>query len=303
MAMKNPVGRANYEPNSFTGKERGPRADPQRGFHSFPAENEGPRRRLRAGSFADHYSQARQFYVSQTKVEQGHIADAVVFELSKVDVPAIRERMVAHLLNVDEALAQRVADGLGLEAMPEAADAAVPTRMDLEPSDALSILKNGPESFAGRKMGALVSDGVDAEILDALRSAVEEEGATLRIVAPKVGGVEASDGSWIDADEMVDGAPSVLFDAVALLPSEDGAATLARSPAARDFVADAYAHMKFIGYVETAEPLFAKAGVDMGADDGMVALNGKEACEGFVEACRAVRFWDRADRAESVDDA
>jgi catalase len=300
MAMKNPVGRTNYEPNSFAGEERGPRADPGRGFHSFPAEKEGPKRRLRAESFADHYSQARQFYVSQTAVEQGHIADALVFELSKVDVPAIRGRVVAHLLNVDEALALQVADGLGLKEMPAPADAAVPTRTDLEPSDALSILKNGPDSFAGRKVGALVTDGVDATLLAALRTAVEAEGATLWIVAPKVGGVEASDGSWIEADEKVDGGPSVLFDAVALLPSTDGAALLAKNPAARDFVADAYAHMKFIAYVDAAEPLFTKTGVDMGADAGMVRLEGKPSCKGFVETCRTLRFWDRKD---SVDDA
>ena len=88
--MRNPVGRVNYQPNSFG---EGPRESPQRGFTSFPDIEEGPKRRLRAESFADHYSQARQFFISQTAGEQSHIAAALMFELSKVKLPAIRERV------------------------------------------------------------------------------------------------------------------------------------------------------------------------------------------------------------------
>jgi len=88
--MRNPVGRVNYQPNSFG---EGPRESPQRGFTSFPDIEEGPKRRLRAESFADHYSQARQFFISQTAGEQSHIAAALMFELSKVKFPAIRERV------------------------------------------------------------------------------------------------------------------------------------------------------------------------------------------------------------------
>ena len=99
MQTRGPKGRANYEPNSWT--DGGPRADARRGFTSFPEPVAGEKRKLRAESFGDHYSQARLFYRSQTPVEQQHIADAIVFELSKVETPAIRERMVAHLPNID----------------------------------------------------------------------------------------------------------------------------------------------------------------------------------------------------------
>ncbi|MCA9736072.1 MAG: catalase [Gemmatimonadetes bacterium] len=293
MAMKNPVGRANYEPNSWSGETRGPREAPH-GYRTHPADVAGPKLRVRPDSFADHYSQARQFYISQTEIEQRHMAEALTFELSKVETPAIRERVVSHLLHVDEALAEQVADGLGLEGMPEAADAARPTRTDLPPSDALSIVKNGPDSFAGRKVGALVTHGVDADVLDALREALESEGAMLEIVAPTVGGVEASDGSWIEGDEMLGGGPSVLYDAVVLLPSADEVEALAAQPAARDFVADAHQHMKFIGYLPAAEPLFEKAGVEW-EDDGLVDLTSGDGCTTFVSACRALRFWDRQD--------
>ncbi len=187
MAMTNPVGRVNYEPNSWS--TPGPREDPAGGFRSFPEPVDGVKQRVRSERFADHYSQARQFYVSQTPVEQAHIMDAFVFELSKCEQPGIRARMVANLRNVDEDLARRVADGLRLASYPEPSTPVRPPITDLEPSPALSILRNGPSSFAGRKLGVLVTDGSDAALLQALRKAATAEGAMVELVAPQVGGV------------------------------------------------------------------------------------------------------------------
>lgn len=290
MAMRNPVGRVNYQPNSFG---VGPRESIARGFTSFPDAEAGEKRRLRSESFADHYSQARQFYISQTDVEQQHIAAALTFELSKVKTPVIRERMVSHLLNIDESLGNKVAEKLGLREMPEPADAAVATRMDLEPSPALSIIAKGPKRFEGRKLGILVSDGADAKLLMALKAAVVKEGGTCEIVAPKVTGAEADDGSLIEADEMIDGAPSVLFDAVALLPGEVGIADLLAESAARDFVADAFAHCKFIAYVEAAAPLFEKAGIAEALDDGVFLVKAKKDIATFVATLGDLRLWTR----------
>ena len=291
MAMRNPVGRANYQPNSFG---EGPRESPQRGFTPFADIEQGAKRRLRAESFADHYSQARQFFISQTVGEQAHIAAALTFELSKVKIPAIRERMVSHLLNIDETLANNVAGKLGLQKMPKPADAAVPTRQDLDPSPALSIVANGPERFEGRKLGILVSDGSDAGLLKALKAALDKAGATYEIIAPKVTGVKASDGSWIEADQMIDGGPSVLYDAVALLPAAAAMDDLLRESSARDFVADAFAHCKFIGYVESALPLFEKSGVAAeDLDEGCIVLGNPKAATSFVAGLAKLRVWGR----------
>ncbi|HYH68707.1 MAG TPA: catalase [Urbifossiella sp.] len=291
MAMRNPKGRANYEPNSW-GDAGGPRETPA-GFKTvpvpFPAD--AAKVRQRAETFSDHYSQARQFYVSQTPVEQAHIADALVFELSKVQTVAIRARMVSHLLNIDNGLATTVARGLRLEPMPAAAAAAKPTRQDLPQSPKLSILKNPPPSFAGRTVGALVTDGVDAGVLAALRKALEAEGAALKLIAPHIGGVTDSAGTLHPADEKVDGGPSVLFDAVAVLVPAAGAEALAKLPPARDFVADAAAHFKYVGYSAAAAGLFEKAGVAL--DEGFVRLDDAGAAAGFVTTCRKLRFWDR----------
>jgi catalase len=290
MAMRNPVGRVNYQPNSFG---EGPRESPERGFRSFADVEEGPKVRLRAESFADHYSQARQFFISQTAAEQRHIAAALTFELSKVKTPAIRERMVSHLLNIDETLASKVGHKLGLTKMPKPADAAVPTRQDLDPSPALSIVENGPKRFEGRKLGILVTDGFDAAILSSLQKALQKEGAVFEIIAPKVGGALGSDGNLVAADQMLDGGPSVLYDAVALLTGEDAMADLLQESAARDFVADAFAHCKFIGYVEAAKPLFEKAGVADSLDEGVIAIDGRGEVGKFVATLGQLRLWGR----------
>jgi catalase len=290
MAMRNPVGRANYQPNSWG---EGPREDPDRGFRSFRQPIDAPKARLRPESFADHYSQARQFFVSQTVTEQQHIAMALTFELSKCENPLIRERMVSHLLNIDEALGAAVADKLGIDKLPKPADPAVPPRDDLPASPALSIIENGPKSFAGRKLGVLVSDGCDGKLLEALRAAIDQEGATTELIAPKVGGVVTADGSHLPARHMIDGGPSVLFDAVALVLSKEGAAMLAKEAAARDFVADAFAHCKFIGFSAEAAPLLEKAGVAPDADEGLVRLDRAAAATAFVESCRKLRLWAR----------
>ena len=267
---------------------------PSEGFIPFAEVEQGPKRRLRAESFADHYSQARQFLISQTLGEQTHIANALTFELSKVKTPVIRERMVSHLLNIDETLANKVAAALGLKTMPKPADAAMPTRQDLDPSPALSIVEKGPQRFEGRKLGILVTDGADADLIKALKAALAKAGATFEIIAPQITGVKASDGSWVEADQMIDGGPSVLYDAVALLPTAAAMSDLLQESTARDFVADAFAHCKFIGYVDAALPLLQKAGIssdDM--DEGCVALASAKDAKTFVDGLGKLRVWER----------
>lgn len=297
MAAQNPKGRVNYEPNSWS--DGGPKEDPKTGFRTHPAMIQGEKLRVRSETFSDHYSQARQFYISQTTVEQNHIADAFVFELSKVETPAIRARVVGHLRNVDDDLAKTVAQGLRLD-LPEAVPAAKPTRMDLAPSPALSILERQVKTLKGRTVGCLVSDGVDAALIDALRSKLDAEGATLKIVAPMVGGVKATDGQWITGDEKVDGGPSVVFDAVVVATNTAGGAVLAKDAAARDFVSDAFAHAKYIGWTPEAEPLLKKAGVIDDLDQGFITLNGPDDVDAYVAAASNLRYWPREAAAKQI---
>ena len=301
MAMRNPAGRVNYEPNSW-GPNGGPRENPAVGTRTFAEELEGPKQRLRPESFSDHYSQARQFYMSQTPTEQKHIVDALVFELSKVERPDIRSRMVSHLLNIDADLASTVADGLGLD-LPKPAKAAQPTLTKLPPSDALSILKRGPESFAGRKVGIFLTDDADASLFAALVSAIGKEHATFEVIAPKIAGATLSDGTVVPAKQKIDGGPSVLYDAVALIMSEESARLLQTHTAAKDFVCDAYAHCKFIAYSPEVLPLFEAAALADKEDEGFVVLKSKKDAEAFIRAARALRLWTREPVTKAKDDS
>jgi catalase len=171
--------------------------------------------------------------------------------------------------------------------------AAIRTRQDLQPSPKLSIVERGPKRFEGRKLGILVTDGADAAILSALIAAVTREKAVYEIIAPKIAGVATSDGKWVEARQKIDGGPSVLYDAVAVLPSKDGVADLVKEASARDFVADAFAHCKFIGHSEAAMPLLEKAGITDNLDQGVMALASEKDVGAFVAELGKLRVWGR----------
>ncbi|CAH0316055.1 catalase [Roseomonas sp. CECT 9278] len=281
-------GRANYEPNSLAeaGEDGGPREDPKGGFRSFRAPVEHAKARLRAESFADHYSQARLFYRSQSEVEQAHLASALVFELSKVTLEHVRTRVLANLVNVNPALAARVADGLNAP-LPKASPPAAPV-LDMEPSAALRIIGKYPETLEGRAIGVLVTDGADGAVVDAVVAAAQAAGASAKIVAPRIGGVKLKGNRLLKADGQLAGTPSVLFDAVALVVSAKGVESLLAEAAAVDFVAAAFAHLKAIGFTAAARPLLDKANVR--DDERIVAID--EADDAFIRLA-AGRQWDR----------
>ncbi len=243
MQMQAQRGRVAFDPSTLSADS--PRESPALGFRSMATSESGAKGRVRAESFADHYSQARMFYRSQTRHEQAHIASALVFELSKVQALQVREAMVGHLIHIDDDLAQRVAAGLALETMPSAPPPAVAVK-DLEVSPALQIIGKMKDTLAGRCVGILINDGSDGKTIAAIKKAVLGAGATVKIVSPKVGGAKLADGSTMSADGQLAGTPSVLFDAVAVVLSESGAQMLSGEGAAMDFVRDAFGHLKAI---------------------------------------------------------
>ena len=141
-----------------------------------------------------------------------------------------------------------------------------------------------------------MTDGTDAALLEALRKAATSEGALVELIAPSIGGVLTSGGALLPAHQQVGGGPSVLYDAVAILTSAEGASALATDPAAKDFVTDAHAHGKFIAYDPAAIALLEAAGVGSSLDDGYVALERRGAVTDFIERCRSVRHWQRSMR-------
>jgi len=297
MTMKNPKGRVNYFPNSFgvsEGEER-PKEAYETGFRSQAEASSAVKVRGRPETFADHYSQARMFYLSHTRVEKQHIIDAFTFELSRVKEKRIRERMVAHLLNIDQALAHAVARGLGLKQMPEAIKPARPVK-DVELSPSISIIRNYPGVMTGRKLGVLASDGASATIINSFLSLAKPEGLVVEFICKQVEGVKCSDGTFQDGAYTIQGGPSVLFDACALVISNEAAEEFAKNSAARDWVANAFNHNKFIAYTEGAIPLMTAAGVDPKNDDGMVKVTGAADCTTFMTIGRKKqRYWERGE--------
>ncbi|MEO8365468.1 MAG: catalase [Pseudoxanthomonas sp.] len=291
MQMQVPKGRVNYEPSSLQADT--PRETPA-GFRSHATQaDDGAKGRIRAESFADHYTQARLFFRSQTRPEQAHMASALVFELSKVETPHVREAIVGHLRHIDAGLAQRVADGLGLDALPPAPPAAVAPQ-EMKPSPALQIIGKMKDTLQGRCVGILIHDGSDAATIRSLRKAAEAAGATVKIVAPKVGGAMLSDGRKMPADGQLAGTPSVVFDAVALVLSEAGGKALSKEAAAVDFVRDAFGHLKAIAADAGAQTLL-KAG-NVGKDKGVVDASDSKA---FIAAAKT-RQWDREPKVRTL---
>ena len=191
--------------------------------------------RVRPESFADHYSQARLFFRSLDVPEQAHLASALVFELSKVGLEHVRKRVLSNLVNVDPALAQRVADGLNMD-VPPASPISVEIK-DLALSPALRII-GGPlekHTLEGRAVGILIADGSDGEQIDKLTSQIGDAGGKPILIAPKVGGAKLKDGSTLKADAQLAGFPSVFVDAVALVLSAEGTAALLKEAAAVQF--------------------------------------------------------------------
>jgi len=191
-------------------------------------------------------------------------------------------------------MAARVAAGLGLKGKIAPADAAV-TPKAMDPSPMLSILAKAFPTLEGRKVGCMVTDGSDGALIAALQDAVEAAGAVLEIIAPTVGGIVTKRGDLLAADHEIKGAPSILFDAVAILPSEEGGARLALQAEAVNFLRDAYGHLKTIAYLPSTAAMFVKAGMadtDASADAGLVAIDAKN-IDAFINAAAKGRVWTR----------
>jgi catalase len=294
-------GRVAYEPNSLGGGC--PFQAGVQGFTSFPQPVREDKVRGKPEKFADHYTQAKLFFDSQTPVEQAHIAAAFRFELSKVTVPAIRERMVASLRNASEPLAAQVADGLGMALplpMPRALDK--PKRPEVKQSPALSLMaRPGDGGVRTRKVAILVCDGVEATSLLAVQRALFAAGAIPRLVGPRIGPFKAADGEVLDADASMENEPSPLFDAMVLPDGEVAVKSLARYGQVAEFIKDQYRHCKTILAFGASNSLLEAAGAfatlpDGSPDPGILlaaAAEGGKAARAFIEAIAMHRHFLR----------
>ncbi len=306
-------GQVAYEPNTLgSGTEF--RVDGgSHGFQSFPEEIESPKVRRRSPSFDDHFTQARLFFNSQSMAEKEHIVAAFRFELSKLEVPAIRQRMVDNLAHVDEKLARRVAEPLGI-GEPDAKAAAgyagfreYRIEMPIDESPALRMSDGSADGVVRtRKVAILVADGVDSASLKPIRDALEQVGVLCKVVGPKLGTVASASKRQIDVDMTFTNTASVLFDAVLVPAGAEGAAALAAQGDAVHFVLEAYKHCKAICAVGEGVQLLATLGVTVEgeAPAGVVvaetpvtnlgdATAATQIAHDFIAAIAKHRHWDR----------
>jgi len=258
-------GRVSYEPNSLAGGC--PFQAGAAGYHSFPEPVEEVELRGKPEKFAEHYNQAALFYVSQAPFEQRHIIDAFAFELSKVTVPGIRHRMVSHLRHVSEELAEGVAEGLGMESLPEPAPKANPQPVapEVTRSDYLSLtVRPGEGGIRTRKVAIMVAPGVGVEMVHGIAKTLISEGAVVRLVGPHIG-LMAADAGRIDADASFGNSPSPIFDAVIVPGGEAAVDALIMDGKALEFVRDAFRHGKAMMAVGEGSRLLEAAGIPLEA--------------------------------------
>ncbi len=308
------VGRVAYHPNTLGGGCPMQAGRAAGGFVSHPEAIDGQKVRERGEKFFDHFSQATLFWNSQSDPEKQHIVQALRFELGKVEVPEVRERMVGLLAQVDRALAEPVAQGLGLAvpklagrlnfSVPADADAKtyqpVARKQAVARSQALSMASTVKDSAETRKVAILAADGVDGDEIDAMRRALLAAGAVPKIVAPHGGSLKPGAGAAPAVDFTLLTVGSVLFDAVFIPGGAASTSALAGDATAVLFVREAYKHCKAVAASGTGLAVLEAAGVD--AADVLARREGVNAqlTGAFVEAIAQHRDWGREAKAQNV---
>jgi catalase len=296
-------GRVAYEPNSLGGGC--PFQAGAAGFHSFPQTEEGDKIRAKPEKFADHYSQALLFWKSQTSAEQLHIVNAFRFELTRVQTPAVRQRVVSLLVNVDPLLAEQVAQGLGI-AVPEAAPSQATTPTEYPASPALSLTAYpGQTGVATKRVALLVADGVDGGAITEIYEQLLQLGAVPRLVGQKLGAVTGVDGAALQVEITLSAAPSALYDAVVIADGEEASMLLAADPLVAEFMRDQYRHCKPILALGSATAVIDKAelpaALPTGDDDFSLAVGDAdqlaELLPQFIEALGGQRELGRETQA------
>jgi catalase len=299
-------GRVSYEPNSLGGGC--PFQAGAAGFTSFLQPVEGDKVRAKPEKFAEHYAQAKLFWSSQSVAEQRHIIKAFRFELTRVQTPAIRQRVVSLLANVDDLLAESVAEGLGFAVPAPAPDVGPVVKPAYAPSPALSLTAYpGDGSIRTRRIAILTADGVDVDALSRIYDVLLKEGAVPRVLAPKLGAVKGvnggsskADSSW-QADITIDAAPSALYDALIIAPGHASTTSLCENGLAIEFVKDQYRHCKPILVIDSGADLLDGAGLPAvlptgDADFSLINVSVGQLNEGlaqFIQAVGGPRELDR----------
>jgi catalase len=297
-----PRGRVAYEPNSLGGGC--PFQAGVEGFRSFPQALEGDAVRGKPEKFAEHYNQATLFWNSQSETEQQHIIKAFRFELTRVQVPGVRSRVIAQLRNVDNELAGKVAQGIGITELPEPLPRVLKRqpKAEIERSPALSLLaRPGDAGIKTRKVAILIAEGVDTTAASKVHAALAAQGAVGRFVGIQLGQVGGTGAARLDVEVSMEAAPAAVWDALVIPGGEAAFTTLSANGQALEFLKDQYRHCKPIMLIGAAGGLLGQAKIPDTLpsgehDPGLLVLEPAEVEAGvaeFIEALAQHRHFGR----------
>ncbi|CAA7196884.1 catalase [Chryseobacterium potabilaquae] len=303
-------GKISYEPNSIGGGCPFQATMSEGGFTSSPERVSGVKIRERNKSFVDHYSQAKLFYNSQSVPEKNHLQNALIFELSKVTIPEIRERMVGQLNYINKKLAEKVAEKIGVEVkdveFPNQSLPAESNPIELQSeereghtqvSDALSMKNTVKDTIKGRKIGFIMTHGAHGKMVNDLKNKLETEGASVEIIAPSLGAVKMDDGSLLVPKHSLTSTASVCFDAICIVAGEDSVKGLLHPEHQHlvlHFINEAYKHCKAIYFGKATEPLYMKSNVSLKThiDPAIVVPEDENTSDKFIDAIAKHRVWE-----------
>lgn len=315
-------GKTNYFPNSIRGGCPMMASREAGGFIHHMEKVEGHKIRERSESFKDYFSQAKVFYDSMSEVEKKHILEAFHFELGKVEIKEIRQRMVYMIANVDLDLAKKVAEGIGVEdvenkkAIKEVAKDALPrpkAKRSIDKSPALSQENLKGTSIKGRKVAILIDEGFNYKSVKNLQEMLMKNGAMAEIISKFHGKIKSDSGDTLETDKSHVTTGSIMYDAV-FIPGGKHVEALKKQGDVLHFINEAYKHCKAIGCTGEALQLFQESNVEVGSinfTDGdvydsmgiVIARDGK-ASDGFLDTFKNAmlqhRHWSRAANKDSV---
>jgi catalase len=303
-------GKTSYEPNSIGGGCPFQAMMSEGGFASQEERVSGEKVRKRSQSFVDHYSQAKLFYNSQSDPEKMHLQNALIFELSKVTIPEIRERMVGQLAFIDDMFAKKVADKIGVKVKKlKQSNQSIPADGTIEElqskerepktkvSEALSMADTVKNTIKSRKIGFIVANGADGSVMNDLKGKLEGEGATVEIIAPSLAPVKTDDGSSLIPKHSLTSIASVCFDALYISAGEKSTKELIAPENKHhtlNFVNEAYKHCKAIYFGAGTEKLYniSNPAARKHEDPAIIISENKSPEKEFISAVARHRVWD-----------
>lgn len=254
-------GKLNYWPNRAEATPPAAAAN-EGGYHDFPEKVAAPKTRIHSKKFGEHFTHAQLFYNSMTPIEKLHITKALSFELDHCDDPVVYERLVQRLTDISLDLAQAVAEKVG---------APTPTKAGRanhgKQEKSLSQLSFTPQAqglsptIVSRKVALLVADGFNYAEYETVKVALTAAGAFVLTIGPKRQPVKSSSGKEVKPDHHWEGMRSTLFDAL-YVPGGAHATALGNSGRAKQWICEAFGHLKAIGATgEAVEVVRAAVGV------------------------------------------